>query len=757
MRIYQLFLALFVSLTLHAQGDSGLWTGYFSYNSIKDIAYGDDRVFVAAENAIYTYDIWTEQLSNITTIEGLSGENITQIHYSQDYNLLLVGHDNGLIEIITNDQVLQIVAILDKPSIPPNIKAINYFYEYEGRVYVATDFGISVFDLALMEFGDTYYIGELGSTIAVNQITIQGSFIYAATAQNGIKKALLDGPDLIDYTSWETVTGGGIIAIQTLNDAVYFARTNQRVLRLTPEPVQIMADYGSDPIVDMRVQGNVLTITTEKTINTYGADFSPIDVATLPLEIEDQFSVGLGFADQIFAGTQANGLQKKSSGQFDWTTIGPQGPLFNNPFSIDASSGQLWVGFGEVTVSFNPFPLSYRGLSQFKNDQWNNIPAANLFGASDIVHMKINPLNPEEVFASSFQFGLLKITSGVPETLYDQNTSSLTIPVDNPGAGLRIYGSDFDRDNNLWFVQSKIDQGLLRLSPSGQIGKIDLSGIINAEDELALTDLKISREGYIFFGSAENGLIGFNPSTNSFNRITEGSGNGNLPSTDVRSLAFDKNNRLWLGTREGLRVLYNTTGFFQSGNNVEAQPIIILEEGVPQELLFQQSVTDIEVDGSNNKWITTATSGVFYLSANGQETLLRFTKENSPLPSDNVQDIAIDGDTGTVYFATTKGLVAFEGSATDPRDDLSQAYVYPNPVRPGFQGQVTVDGLSAGANVKITDIEGNLVFEDKSQGGSVLWDTRAFGRHRVASGVYLVLITSEDAFETKVLKIMIVR
>ena len=757
MRIYQLFLALFVSLTLHAQGDSALWAGYFSYNSIKDIAYGDDRVFVAAENAIYTYDIWTEQLSNITTIEGLSGENITQIHYSQDYNLLLVGHDNGLIEIITNDQVLQIVAILDKPSIPPNIKAINHFYEYEGQVYVATDFGISVFDLALMEFGDTYYIGELGSTIAVNQTTIQGSFIYAATAQNGIKKALLDGPDLIDYASWETITGGGIIAIQTLNDAVYFARTNQRVLRLTPEPVQIMADFGSDPIVDMRVQGNVLTITTEKTVNTYGADFSPIDVATLPLEIEDQFSVGLGFADQIFAGTQANGLQKKSSGQFDWTAIGPQGPLFNNPFSIDASSGQLWVGFGEVTVSFNPFPLSYRGLSQFKNDQWNNIPAVDLFGASDIVHMKINPLNPEEVFASSFQFGLLKITSGVPEILYDQNTSSLTIPVDNPGAGLRIDGSDFDRDNNLWFVQSKIDQGLLRLSPSGQIGKIDLSGIINAEDELALTDLKISREGYIFFGSAENGLIGFNPSANSFNRITEGSGNGNLPSTDVRSLAFDKNNRLWLGTREGLRVLYNTTGFFQSGNNVEAQPIIILEEGVPQELLFQQSVTDIEVDGSNNKWIATATSGVFYLSANGQETLLRFTKENSPLPSDNVQDIAIDGDTGTVYFATTKGLVAFEGSATDPRDDLSQAYVYPNPVRPGFQGQVTVDGLSAGANVKITDIEGNLVFEDKSQGGSILWDTRAFGRHRVASGVYLVLITSEDAFETKVLKIMIVR
>lgn len=759
MRFFLLILGLFSAFTVRAQSDAERWRGFFSYTSVKDIAYGDDKVYVAAENAVYTYNIWNQEITTITTIEGLSGESITEIHYSEAYDLLLIGHDNGLIEVIAQGQqeVIQIVAILNKPSIPPNIKAINDFYECQGKVYVSTDFGISVFDLALLEFGDTYYIGELGSTLSVTQTTILPPYIYAATAQNGIKKALLDGPDLIDYASWETVTGGGIVSIQTLNDAVYFARTNQRVLRLTPEPTQIMADFGADPIVDMRVNGNVLTITTESTVNTYGADFSALNVLELPADLEDQFSVGLGFADQVFAGTNTNGLLKQGSGQLQWNAIGPQGPLFNNPFSIDASAGQLWVGFGEVTVSFNPYPLSYRGLSQFQNDTWNNIPASELFGASDIVQMTINPMDPEQVFASSFQFGLLKLTAGLPEILYDQSNSSMTLPPDNPAAGLRIYGSDFDRDNNLWFVQSKIDQGLLRLSPSGQIGKIDLSGIINAEDELALTDLKISREGYVFFGSAENGLIGFNPSGNSFNRITEGAGNGNLPSTDVRTLAFDNNNRLWIGTREGLRVLYNTTGFFQSGNNVEAQPIIILEEGVAQELLFQQSVTDIEVDGSNNKWIATATSGVFYLSSNGQQTLLRFTKENSPLPSDNVQDIAIDGDSGRVYFATTKGLVAFEGSATDARDDLAGAYVYPNPVRPGFQGQVTIDGLTAGANVKITDIEGNLVFETKSQGGSVLWDTRAFGRHKVASGVYLVLINSEDAFETKVLKIMVVR
>ena len=173
--------------------------------------------------------------------------------------------------------------------------------------------------------------------------------------------------------------------------------------------------------------------------------------------------------------------------------------------------------------------------------------------------------------------------------------------------------------------------------------------------------------------------------------------------------------------------------------------------------MFELYITDIEVDGSNNKWISTATSGVFYLSSNGQETLLRFTKDNSPLPSNNVQDITIDSFTGTVYFASLNGLVAYEGTSTAPRDDLDEVYAYPNPVRPGFDGNVSIDGLTADANVKITDIEGNLVFETTSEGGSVLWDTTAFGKYRVASGVYLVLITTEDALETKVSKIMVIR
>ncbi len=759
MKKYITLLLLFCSLYGFSQSYEDQWTGFFSFVSIVDISQGNDLIYVASENAIFTFDINRTEINTITTINGLSGESISQIHYSSQYGALFIGYENGLIEVVINgeDEVLKVVDILEKQTIPPDRKQINHFHEEAGFLYISTLYGISVYDIANLEFGDSYFIGDFGTQIEVRQTTILPPYIYAATREEGIKRALIESDDLINYEEWTSIIQGAIVGVQRLGDEVYFARNNNRILRLVPEPFQVVADFGMDEIVDFTTERDLLTITTKNKATAYGPGFVQLGAINGLTGIDDQFQCGLSVGNNIYVGTAENGLFQIPFGSSSYEQILPDGPIRNDPFAIDASPGQLWVGFGDITVSFNPFPLSYRGISNLKDEAWTNIGEDEIFGASDMVYVRINPMNTNEAYFSSFQQGLLKVVDQVPQVLYNEDNSPLEAPPNNIAAGIRIYGSDFDRDNNLWFTQTKINEGLVRLSPGGQFTRIDISDIINAEDELALNELAISREGNVFFGSAESGLIGFNPRTNTFGRISEGTGNGNLPSTDIRALEFDNSNRLWIGTREGLRVLFNVGGFFQNGNNTEAQAIIILDDGVPQELLFQQSITDIEVDGSNNKWISTASSGVFYVSSNGQETLLRFNKDNSPLPSNNVQDIAIDDSTGRVYFATTKGLVAYEGASTAPRETLEGVYAYPNPVRPGFSGNVTIDGLTARANVKITDIEGNLVFETTSEGGSVLWDTKAFGKYKVASGVYLVLITSADALETKITKIMVVR
>ena len=176
------FLFSWLLAILNAQDYSALWEGHFSYLNVNDVVYGNGKVFAASENAIFVYDIQSTELETITTINGLSGEFISTIHYSDVYSLLIIGYENGLIEVYNESEnsVLSVVDIVEKPTIPPDNKKINHFNEYNNVVYISTDFGISVYDLERLEFGDTYFIGNGGSQIIVNETAVFGDYIYAA-------------------------------------------------------------------------------------------------------------------------------------------------------------------------------------------------------------------------------------------------------------------------------------------------------------------------------------------------------------------------------------------------------------------------------------------------------------------------------------------------------------------------------------------------------------------------------------------------
>jgi streptogramin lyase len=767
------FLLLFTILA-GAQNFEDRWTGHFSYVSIKDISQGNNKMYVAAENAIYSYDLSTQKIKTLSTVNGLSGDFITTVHYSEAFKLLVIGYENGLMEVVKDgeENVLKVVDILEKQTIPPDRKRINNFEEYNNQLYISTQYGISVFNLSALEFGDTYFIGDGGSQINIVQTTVQEPYIFAASAGNGIRRALVADDNLIDYQNWTTIAGGSYRGMEKLGSELYAANTANAILRVTPQGNTSVVQTFSSQVQKLRLAEGVLTITTKNGSFAYTEGFVQRASVTNVQGFQLNLYSGYGFGNNFYLGTAEDGLLIVPFGSSQPEQILPNGPIRNRPFSLDAAPGQLWVSYGEVDIDFNPyFPngaLSKYGISHLKDTLWTNLSYKDLNAAvnadpTDLVHVSINPKQPNEVYMSSYQKGLLKVVDETPTILYDETNSPLervTLVLPNGStadAGIRIYGSTFDAEENLWFVQSRLDEGLLKLSPGGQFQKIDVSSIINPASDLALTQVALSRDGSVFFGSYANGLIGYNPRTDSFNKAGKGTGSGNLPSTVIKALAFDAQNKLWIGTLRGLRVLYSPGSFFDAGQTPETRAIIILENGVAQELLYEQSITDIQIDGSNNVWVATATSGVFYLSNNGQETLLRFTKDNSPLPSNNVQDIAIDPFTGVVYFATIQGLVAFKGTATAPSSNLDNLHAFPNPVRPGYNGNVTIDGLTAKANVKITDINGSLVFEETSEGGSVLWDTTAFGKYKVRSGVYLVLVTTEDSVETKVSKIMIIR
>ena len=228
------FLLLFPFLA-SAQNFEDRWTGHFSYVSIKDISQGDNKIYVGAENAVFTYDLSTLQIKTISTVNGLSGNTITTVHYSEDYNLLVIGYENGLIEIVKEgeENVLKVVDILEKQTIPPNRKRINNYTEYNGKLYIATQYGISVYDLERLEFGDTYFIGDGGNQIDIVQTIVQEPYIFAASSANGMRRALVADDNLIDYQNWTTIMWGGFRAAEKLGNELYASNRSNSILRFT--------------------------------------------------------------------------------------------------------------------------------------------------------------------------------------------------------------------------------------------------------------------------------------------------------------------------------------------------------------------------------------------------------------------------------------------------------------------------------------------------------------------------------------------
>ena len=262
-------------ILLQAQNFEESWTGYFSYVSIKSISQGNDKIYAAAENAIFTYDLSTQEIATISTINGLSGKSISAAYYSENFGLYIIGYESGLIEIVIDDEenILKVVDILEKPTIPPNTKRINHFYEYNGNIYISTQFGISVFSLSALEFGDTYFIGDLGSQIEITQTTVFEDLIYAATSSNGIRSAVVDDDNLIDFQQWTTITGGGFKGIQTLNSEIYTAKNNNIIDRYTPGGGFVQVESFNSSIVDFEVTSNILTITTSNSIHAYSEGY----------------------------------------------------------------------------------------------------------------------------------------------------------------------------------------------------------------------------------------------------------------------------------------------------------------------------------------------------------------------------------------------------------------------------------------------------------------------------------------------------
>ena len=352
---------------------------------------------------------------------------------------------------------------------------------------------------------------------------------------------------------------------------------------------------------------------------------------------------------------------------------------------------------------------------------------------------------------------MLHIKSGNSFEVFKQN-SPIGQTTFDPGS-YRVSGLAFDKENNLWISNYGASQNILVRKSDGSWKTFAPPFALN---ENAVSQVIVDDEDQKWIVSPKgNGLIVFNDNKTIDNAADDkwklfrsGAGIGNLPTNNVLNIAKDKNGFIWIGTNDGVAVVQCPQNVFSS-QGCDAVLPVVTQGGFNQYLFKGEEVRNIAVDGADRKWVATK-NGAWLVSAEGDKVIYRFTETNSPLLSNDVKRIAIDGKTGEIFFATANGICSFRSTATEGGETNNNVLVFPNPVPPGYGGTIAIRGLVNNAIVKITEIDGRLVYQTKALGGQAVWDGKDYKGRRISSGVYLVLISDEGRKENLATKIVFI-
>jgi len=776
--IKRLFVFLIFSTSLiSAQVDySDSWEDFFSYNNVKDFIKSENIMYALSDNAIFTYDYTTQEIKKLSSVQGLSGETTSAIHFSTQSGRLVIGYKNGLVEVVDSDGSITISAdILNFNQ--TGEKSINDIFEYQGKLYLATSFAIIEYDIDQLEFGDTFFIGNNSTDVKINEIVVFDDFIYAAT-ERGIYTADINNANLIDFNNWNLISSvnNNYTNIIIFNSKIY-TTLNKKLYEVTETNEIVLIDDYSSPIVSLKGSSTNLSVVLNSSVSIYSTNFDLVLQNNADINFDYILNTAFAENNQLFLATKQFGiLSSLISDDIIFQEIHPEGPVSNDVFSVTAKNNQLWVVYGGYTPTMAPIQPKL-GYSHYNGESWfseENDPDNSFPGFVDVT---LDPNNENRAFISSFGStnqintyqtgGLFIIENDEITNFYNNLNSPLEdIYETNPsinGVTVRISSSVFDNQGNLWIANIGLSNELKKFS-NGSWTEYDISSV-KTNSSFGLSEIITDRNNSIWMGTRGDGVIVFNQNGERIRSLTALPTKGNLPNLRVISLASDSDNRIWIGTISGLVVFSNASGVFDA-DVVDAQPVIFEEDGIAKKLLGDQYVSAIAVDGANNKWFGTSDGGATYTNPNGQTTIANFSKENSPLPSDRITKISVDKEFGKVFFATDKGIVAYNSNVAPFGETLGEVYAYPNPVRK-FHNTVTIDGrngtnLPKGTNVKILDIAGNLVYEtnviegQELQGGKVIWDKKNLAGNNVASGIYIVLLANEDASETSSTKIAII-
>lgn len=772
------FLTIFILIfflrgfsNINAQVGIGQWRDHLPYSKYIAVANTNDKIYAATPYGLVFFNKSDQSVQRLNKINGLSDNRISDIGSSQS-NTLIIAYRNTNLDLIKGKRVINLSDIKRK-SIIGN-KFINKIHIEGELAYLACGFGIVVIDLLGEEVKDTYLIGAEASHVNVQDIVLNDTAIFAATDQ-GLYMASLSSTNLADFSNWKQISnipsinpdynlienfGGNIV----LNNRIPDYNTDKLYVFDGINWTSLDLDESSDQY-SLKKQDDYLLICRNMDLLVLNQNLE-LEFKIESLQQKTIFPSDAIFddANDIWIADRKKGLIKTSNQGSGSDFIQIEGPSSPDVYKMSAVNQQLWVTSGGRDIFWAP-QFKREGFYSFEDENWTSYNCPNLDcdypildSIRDMINVAINPFDQHNVYIGTWQSGIIELLNNEITKVYTDQNSSIQRWTADPDKIL-ISGMDFDNLGNLWVANSGAENILSVKTFDGDWKSFNLG---SANTSIDISDILVDQtnQKWIIPRRARS-LIVFDDnntpleqSDDQLRTLTSAVGNGALFASNTYCIAEDLDGEIWLGTNEGIGVIYSPQNVFRN-NNFDVYRIIVQWDAYTQYLLETELITSIAVDAANRKWIGTQNSGVFLLSEDGQEQIHHFTSDNSPLFSNTILDIEILED-GEVFIGTAEGLISYRATAAKAGNETEDVYAFPNPVPIGYSGSIAIKNLFQDANVKITDISGNLVFETYALGGQAIWNGRNFDGEKAQSGVYLVFASSQNGSFALVTKILII-
>lgn len=755
------FIAVIITLTSYSQSQIGQWEAHVPMSTFTWIGETSSHLYAANQYGVLSYDREDETTITLTKVNALSHTGISTFSCKADKDVCIIGYENGNMDIISNGNL-----ITNQPAIQNSQtigdKSINDIRFTDTTAWLATGIGIIVMDIKtfnILEYTPIVFNNENQRIHQIelfeNQIVLRSDQHILKTSSTTLFKSSffeeLSFPRDLSRISQLFMLDDYLCALyQTpsfVEDTIY------KLQQTEFQPIDFLAGKG---IHHISVGPDKVLASLATTIEEYSSDlllqrsiFTYGPTGLNPSEaIYSQYSDKILVADEQHGGVQVDMDDQFNGKIFSKSSPRPSSTLITRLATIGDDIYAL-PGGNEYTYN-RPNIHRYSANNWTSKELYSNA-YPHFVNGNNLIEID------QQLYIASDRGGLAVTNPNLDLNIIytDENSPIQDLHEDYDYFGITGIGAD--DEGNIYLTHTKDASPLKVLLKNGKWLEIQFEEeVLTAPKAL---DLLVLSNGYILQIIIDVGILVYdnngtpsNPSDDRHRLLTSSPTEGALPSSQVSCFTQDSDGEIWIGTSEGIGVIYAPDNLFDSG--LETQQIIVNQDGYNGYLFETETVEAIAVDGANRKWIGTSNSGLFLISEDGQEQLHHFTTDNSPLFDNKITDIEILASTGQVFIASESGLLSFRSTATDGKESLAEIKIFPNPVKSGYNGPIAISNLTSESTIRITDVSGNLIYETSSEGGQAIWDGQNLNGQRVETGVYLIHVVTNDGRSGKTTKLL---